>query len=93
MVVDTVGVVPEVSRFYGIVITFSYDDHLPPHFHARYGDDRATVGLDGAVLAGALVPRALALVRAWTRLHRAELALDWDLARRGEPLMPIEPLS
>jgi hypothetical protein len=52
---------PEVSRFFGIVITINYDDHLPPHFHARYGDDRATFGLDGSLLAGST--RAKGLVR------------------------------
>ena len=84
---------PEVSRFYGIVITFYYDDHLPPHFHARYGNDRATVTLDGIVLGGALPARALALVRAWAQLHRVELEADWDLARRGQPLLRIAPLD
>ena len=28
---------PELSRFYGIVIRMYYDDHGPPHFHAYYG--------------------------------------------------------
>ncbi len=84
---------PEVSRFYGIVITFNYVDHLPPHFHARYGDDRATVSLDGDLLSGALSRRAFALVREWARIHRVELTIDWELARRGEPLVPIAPLD
>ena len=84
---------PEVSRFYGIVITFNYDDHLPPHFHARYGDYRATLALEGAVLAGTLPPRGLALVRAWAHLHREELSTDWELARRSEPVLPIPPLD
>ena len=30
---------PEISRFYGIVISMYYDDHNPPHFHVRYGGD------------------------------------------------------
>jgi hypothetical protein len=28
---------PTVAWFYGIVIQMYYDDHQPPHFHARYG--------------------------------------------------------
>jgi hypothetical protein len=51
---------PEISRFYGIIITINYDDHLPPHFHARYGDDRAAIKINGEVLAGSLPRRALA---------------------------------
>jgi uncharacterized protein DUF4160 len=83
---------PEVSRFYGIAITINYDDHLPPHFHARYGDDRATFRLDGTVLAGSLSKRATGLVRDWARLHSMELAQDWVLAERAQPLVPIPPL-
>ena len=48
-----------------IVITLNYDEHLPHHFHARYGDGLATIALDGAVLAGTLSRRALGLVRRW----------------------------
>lgn len=32
---------PEISRFYGIIIRMYYEDHNPPHFHAVYGDDEA----------------------------------------------------
>jgi len=85
--------VPEVSRFYGIVITVNYDDHLPPHFHARYSGARAAMTIDGELIAGHLPPRAHALVLAWARLHHGELLADWELARAGRPLVPIEPLD
>lgn len=84
---------PEVSRFYGIVITINYDDHNAPHFHARYGGDRATLTIDGVVLAGSLPSRALALIGTWAALHRDELADDWERARRMVPLLPIAPLE
>ena len=29
---------PELSRFLGIVIFMNFNDHNPPHFHAKYGD-------------------------------------------------------
>ncbi len=29
---------PEISRFFGIVIKTYYNDHFPPHFHAEYGE-------------------------------------------------------
>lgn len=84
---------PEISRFYGIVITINYNEHLPPHFHARYGDDRASINVEGGILAGSLPRRALALVRTWTRLHRVELLRDWELAKVSQPLDPIAPLD
>jgi hypothetical protein len=83
---------PEVSRFFGIVITINYDDHLPPHFHARYGDDRATFRMDGEILSGSMSKRAAGLVREWARMHEAELAEDWVRAGQSRPLVPIPPL-
>lgn len=29
---------PEIARFYGIVIKIFFGDHPPPHFHAVYGE-------------------------------------------------------
>lgn len=84
---------PEIARFYGIVITLNFGDRLPPHVHARYGGSHAAITFDGRVLSGRLPPRALALVRAWTHLHTLELHEDWDLARAGRPVRPIEPLE
>jgi len=84
---------PEISRFYGIVITINYDEHLPPHFHARYAESRATLALTGTVIAGSLPRRALALVQAWADLHRDELAADWRRAEERQPLFPIPPLD
>jgi hypothetical protein len=48
------------SVFYGIVTTLNYNDHAPPHFHARYGGDQPTISVEGIVLAGSLPARALA---------------------------------
>lgn len=71
-----------------------YDDHPPPHFHVRYGENRAIVAIDsGAVLAGELPPRVLGLVSEWAALHRAELVEDWRLARDQAPLKAIPPLE
>jgi len=75
------------------VITINYDDHPPPHFHARYGEDRASITVEGMLLAGSLPPRALALVRSWAELHRSELTDDWQRARDQLPLEPIAPLE
>src|SRR5690606_13428096 len=84
---------PEISRFLGIVIAMYYNDHAPPHFHARYGGFEATVGIVSGQVAGDFPPRALALVREWNSLHRVELLENWELARLRKPLNPIEPLE
>lgn len=88
--------VPRISAFYGIVIWMYHDEihHLGrPHFHARYGDDEASVEIGTSeVLAGGLPPRALRLVTDWASEHRDELQDNWDRARRHEPLRRIEPL-
>jgi len=43
---------PEISRFYGIVILMNYNDHLPPHFHAWYGDYKVTVDINNGIVKG-----------------------------------------
>jgi len=84
---------PEISRFFGIVIRMFWDDHDPPHFHAFYGDDVALVDIATlSVFAGGLPPRALGLVIEWATLHRQELLDDWRNARNQRPLKKIEPL-
>jgi hypothetical protein len=84
---------PVICRFFGIAISMYFDDHAPPHFHARYGSEKALVGIDPpGLLGGTLPPRALGLVVEWARLHRDALMDDWERARRGEPLATIEPL-
>jgi hypothetical protein len=84
---------PEISRFYGIVIQMYPGDHPPPHFHAGYGEHRAAISIsDCTVVAGTLPPRALRLVTEWANAHRPELEHDWRLATQGLPLDRIEPL-
>lgn len=84
---------PEISRFFGIVIYMNWREHPPVHFHAVYGEHEALITLDGAVYAGDLPSRALSLVREWLALHRPELETDWQLAQQKKPLQAIEPLE
>lgn len=85
---------PEISRFFGIVIRMFYDDHAPPHFHATYGSSRAIISVpELLVLKGGLPPRALGLVMEWAAQHRDELIQDWALARAQAPLKAIPPLE
>ncbi|MBL9182671.1 MAG: DUF4160 domain-containing protein [Verrucomicrobiaceae bacterium] len=84
---------PEISRFLGIRVEMFYDDHLPPHFHARYEGERAAFTLDGALMEGAMSPQARRLIREWAAGHGAELAEDWQLAQQHLPLKRIPPLA
>ncbi|MBV8359120.1 MAG: DUF4160 domain-containing protein [Deltaproteobacteria bacterium] len=85
---------PELSRFFGIIIRMFYSDHEPAHFHAIYGEYEALIEIDTlAVFRGSLPRRALALVLEWAALHRNELRDDWRRARAGEMLNEIEPLD
>jgi hypothetical protein len=86
-------VVPQVSRFYGIVIWMYRPDHPPPHFHAQCGEHWAQIGIaEQVVLNGLLPPRALRLVTNWASMHHAELQANWNLAQKRQPLVPIDPL-
>ncbi len=85
---------PEISRFLGIIIAMYYNDHSPPHFHARYGDFEAVIARDtGEIVEGQLPPRVLGLVQEWRALLRADLAENWHLARERKALKRIEPLE
>lgn len=85
---------PEISRFFGILIAMYYNDHPPPHFHARYGDQEVIIAIEtGEVLAGRIPPRAIGLVEEWRALHKTELLEDWRLAEQREPLTRIAPLE
>ena len=85
---------PEISRFYGIIIRMYSGDHPPPHFHAIYGEHEAFVEIEtGHILYGYIPSTALRMVQTWTEQHRAELRDLWDLAVRLRPLRKIAPLE
>jgi hypothetical protein len=78
---------PTIAFFYGIAIQMFYNDHSPPHLHARYGRAKAIVSLaDGEIIAGELPPVAARLVREWVLARRAGLEENWRRARSHEPL-------
>jgi hypothetical protein len=76
---------PEISRFLGIVITMYFNDHNPPHFHVRYEEHRALIGIEPLELReGQLPPRVLGLVIEWGEMHQSELMENWTtLAKEG----------
>ncbi|HMQ77583.1 MAG TPA: DUF4160 domain-containing protein [Flavobacteriales bacterium] len=84
---------PELCRFYGIIIRMYFMDHNPPHFHAEYQGQRAEFDIRTLeLIAGGLPSRAHALVLEWAALHRQELLANWKLAVEGELPSPIDPL-
>ena len=75
---------PEISRFYGLVIKMFYRqrEHNPPHFHATYGDYVGVVDLETLEMQeGDLPPRAMAMLREWAAQHRDELMDVWTTQR------------
>ena len=84
---------PEISRFLGIVVAMYYDDHAPPHFHAKYGEFEITVDLETGLVKGQFPRRALVSVLEWYQLHPDELSANWERARERRPLQRIAPLE
>ena len=67
---------PELSRFYGLVVKMLFMDngrHNKPHVHVYFGDYKASIGIDGELLAGSLPVRQYKLIQAWLILHEDEL--------------------
>ena len=84
---------PEVSRFYGIIVTMFYDEHNPPHFHVQYGEHRALVNIRDGYIKGALPRRVLNLTYEWLDLHREELLENWKRMESEQNFKSIDPLS
>jgi Domain of unknown function (DUF4160) len=84
---------PEISRFYGIVVQMYFGDHLPPHFHAGYAGQSAKIDIEAlAVIDGSLPPRALGLVIEWAALHQQELREAFQKAANLKQPGRIDPL-
>ena len=84
---------PEISNFYGIIITMLYKEHNPPHFHVKYGEYRAQITIQEGTIKGNLPRRALNLVYEWLDLHRDELLENWNRMEKRETLQKIAPLA
>ncbi len=83
---------PEICRFYGIIIRiFSIDrEHPPKHIHIKYNDYEAVMELEGMnIIHGSLPKKARVLVREWAELHQQELIEMWD----SQNFHKIEPLE
>ena len=87
---------PLISQFYGIVITMYFDEkckHKKPHFHAKYGEYKASYDLTGERLAGELPPKQHKLVVAWAEIHREELIALWKTIKETGEYFVIKGLE
>ena len=85
---------PEICRFFGIIIRMFFDEHEPPHFHAEYQGNKAVFDFNGSIIKGTLNSKtATRLLREWIDLHLLELEEDWRLAKAGEEVKKIDPLN
>ena len=85
---------PTISRFYGVLIRVFFNDHAPPHFHARYGEFEATIDIATlAIIEGQLPRRAMALVQERAMIPIEELLEDWRLCHENTSPSKIEPLA
>ena len=70
---------PVIARFYGIIIKMYFSDHLPPHFHAIYGEYNGLFEIDTLeMLEGDLPGRARKMIVEWAGIHKKELIEMWD---------------
>ena len=88
---------PELSRFYGIIIRMFSEPSVPhhsPHFHAYYQENTAVFSISPiALIADYLPQKQQRLVEAWGELHEDELKADWEKLLLGEPPSSIKPLE
>lgn len=84
---------PEISRFYGIIIKMYADEHNPPHFHAEYGGLRATFSIEtGQMIQGEFPINKAAIVTAWAIIHKESLLKNWERLAEGIQAAKIKPL-
>lgn len=85
---------PTISMFRGIKITMYWMDHMPPYFHATYGDEEVLVSIkDLEVLDGSLPSKQLKMLLGWAALRQDQLLDNWELASKSQELFAIEPLK
>jgi len=83
---------PEICRFYGIIIFINYNDHEPPHFHARYDDQEVIMEIKSGIVKGQMSKRALRMLFEWSEMHQEELLENWQLAGERKQLKRLSPL-
>ena len=81
---------PEISRFYGVIVYMFFMDHNLPHFKTKYGQFKANILIEnGTLLNGDLPLSKLKLVSAWAEIHKTELLEMWH----SKQFHKVEPLK
>jgi hypothetical protein len=84
---------PEISRFYGIIIKMYFNEHNPPHFHIEYQDYEAVMNIETGEVIGNMSRRALNLVYDWLDQNKEALLENWKRIEERKPLNKIKPLD
>ncbi len=84
---------PIITRFFGIIIYMFWNDHSPPHFHAKYQDEEIIMEIESGNITGKMSKTAILLIEQWRKLHVNELLNDWKLAEQRKEINKIEPLE
>ena len=84
---------PEICRFFGIIIFLYWKDHNPPHIHFTYGDYECSISVLDLIVDGQAPAKVIAKVNEWINLHEAEILSLWEKAQKGEKIDKIEPLK
>lgn len=85
---------PTISMFRGIKVYINWHDHMPPHFHAKYGSSEVIVSIrDIEVIEGTMPNKQLKMLLGWAAFHQEELMENWELATQQQELFAIEPMK
>ncbi len=84
---------PIICQFFGISVYMFWKDHMPPHFHARYGGEEIIMDIESGMIQGSMSKRAVNLINEWRLLHIDDLRNDWNLAMSKSALNEIQPLE
>ncbi len=85
---------PTISMFRGIKVYINWRDHMPPHFHAKYGSHEVIVSIkDIEVIEGTMPNKQLKMLLGWAAFHQEELMENWELATQQQELFAIEPMK
>ena len=84
---------PEISRFFGIIIKMFFNEHSPPHFHVEYQDYTAIIIIEDGTVKGEMPRKQLNLIFEWLDIHKTELLKNWELSIARQPLLKIKPLN
>ena len=84
---------PEISRFYGIIIKMFFNEHNPPHFHAEYQGFKVSISIEKGIVEGRMPKRALNLIFEWLEIHKDELIENWKSIEETGDYNKIEPLN